>query len=82
MLDVTKPTNTDNRDAPARPTSRRRLIWAAVVVVLVVAAGFGAWARFFSPVKVTVSQPAANVAVQVFGLGYNPTRPWAILTNS
>ncbi|MEJ2376745.1 MAG: efflux RND transporter periplasmic adaptor subunit [Pseudolabrys sp.] len=69
MLDVTKSANTDNRDAPARATRRRRAIVLAAVAVLAVAAGFGAWAKFFSPVKVQVSHPAANVAVQVFGLG-------------
>ena len=52
-----------------RPANRRRLFLMAVVLALVVAAAFGAWARFFSPVKVAVSHPAANVAVQVFGLG-------------
>jgi HlyD family secretion protein len=52
-----------------RPASRRRLFLIAVVLALVVAAAFGTWARFFSPVKVAVSHPAANVAVQVFGLG-------------
>ena len=69
MLDIAKPTNAGDQGAPPRPGSRRRLFLAAVVLVLVVAAGFGAWARFFSPVKVTVAHPAADVAVQVFGLG-------------
>jgi HlyD family secretion protein len=69
MLDVTKPANTGNRDAPAHPKNRRRAVVLAAVVVLAVAAGFGAWSRFFSPVKVTVAHPAADVAVQVFGLG-------------
>jgi HlyD family secretion protein len=69
MLDVTRPANPGDQDATPRLGSRRRLIWAAALAILVVAAGFGAWARFFSPVKVTVARPAADVAVQVFGLG-------------
>jgi HlyD family secretion protein len=69
MLDVTRPANPGDQGAAPRPRSRRRLIWAAVIAVLVVAAGFGTWARFFSPIKVTVSHPTTNVAVQVFGLG-------------
>jgi HlyD family secretion protein len=69
MLDIAKPTNAGDQGAPPRPGSRRRLFLVAVVLVLVVAAGFGAWARFFSPVKVTIAHPAADVAVQVFGLG-------------
>ncbi len=68
MLDVTKPANAE-QGAPARLGSRWRLIWAVVVVVLALAVGLGAWLRFFSPVKVTVAKPAADVAVQVFGLG-------------
>ena len=39
------------------------------MAVLVVAAGFAAWSRFFSPIKVSVAHPTADVAVQVFGLG-------------
>jgi HlyD family secretion protein len=69
MLDVTKPTNTDNRDVSARPASRRRFFLAAGLLILAVVAGFGAWARFFSAVTAQVSYPAADVAVQVFGLG-------------
>jgi HlyD family secretion protein len=69
MLDVTKPANSDDQGLGRRPRSRRRLFMAAALVVLVVAAGFGVWARFFSPVKVTVAHPGADVAVQVFGLG-------------
>jgi HlyD family secretion protein len=73
MLATAKPTvnaapGEQGTQAP-RPASRRRLFLIAVVVALIVAAAFGAWARFFSPVKVAVSHPAANVAVQVFGLG-------------
>ncbi|MEJ2378025.1 MAG: hypothetical protein P8Y71_22465 [Pseudolabrys sp.] len=71
MLDVTKPRNTpgDQGALVARRANRRRLILLAAAVVVAVAAGFGAWAKFFSPVKVPVAHPAANVAVQVFGLG-------------
>ena len=69
MLDVTKPANADNRRVLERPWSRRRAIALATVAVLAIAAGFGAWAHFFSPVKVVVARPAANVPVQVFGLG-------------
>jgi len=73
MLATAKPTvnaapGEQGTQAP-RPANRRRLFLIAVVLALVVAAAFGAWARFFSPVKVAVSHPAANVAVQVFGLG-------------
>jgi HlyD family secretion protein len=73
MLATAKPTvnaapGEQGTQAP-RPANRRRLFQIAVVLALVVAAVFGAWARFFSPVKVAVSHPAANVAVQVFGLG-------------
>jgi HlyD family secretion protein len=53
------------RDAPRR----RSLALAAVLVVLVAAAGLGAWGQFLRPVEVQVSHPASNVAVEVFGLG-------------
>ncbi|MEJ2431921.1 MAG: hypothetical protein P8Y53_01675, partial [Pseudolabrys sp.] len=71
MLDVTKPRNTpgDQGALVARRANRRRFILLAAAVVVAAAAGFGAWAKFFSPVKVPVAHPAANVAVQVFGLG-------------
>ena len=70
MLDITKPANTGNRGARrARGSRRRRRAAAATPLPLIVAAGFAAWARFFSPVKVTVAHPAADVAVEVFGLG-------------
>ena len=69
MLDVTKPANAGDQGHDPRPRNRRRLIWAAALLVLVVAVAAGAWPRFFSPVKVTVAHPAADVAVQVFGLG-------------
>ena len=73
MLATAKPTvnaapGEQGTQAP-RPANRRRLFLIAAVLALVVAAAFGAWARFFSPVKVAVSHPAANVAVQAFGLG-------------
>ena len=69
MLDVTKPTNTDKRDVSVRPASRRRFLLAAGLLILAVAAGFGAWARVFRAVPVEVSHPAASVAVQGVGLG-------------
>jgi HlyD family secretion protein len=49
--------------------SRRRVLYLAALALLLLAAGFGAWARFFSPVTVQVSHSASDVAVQVFGLG-------------
>jgi HlyD family secretion protein len=52
-----------------RSANRRRLLFSALVLALVIAAAVGAWVRLFSPLKVTVSHPAADVAVQVFGLG-------------
>jgi HlyD family secretion protein len=72
MLDIGKPTNIppgDQGTQIARPANRRRLYLLAGVLALVVVAAFGGWARFFSPLKVVVSHPATNVAVQVFGLG-------------
>ncbi len=73
MLATEKPAKNASASEPGgkvpRPASRRRLFLAAVVIALVVAVAFGAWARFFSPVKVQVSHVASNVAVQVFGLG-------------
>ena len=73
MLATAKPTVNaapGEHGTPApRPANRRRLFLMVVVLALVVAAAFGAWARFFSPVKVAVSHPTANVAAQVFGLG-------------
>jgi HlyD family secretion protein len=73
MLATAKPTvnaarGEQSAQAP-RPANRRRLFLIAAVLALAVAAAFGIWTRFFSPVKVAVSHPAANVAVQVFGLG-------------
>jgi HlyD family secretion protein len=55
----------------SRPDSKRnrRVVYFAALAVLLLAAGFGAWARFFSPVKVQVLHLASDVAVQVFGLG-------------
>ena len=73
MLATAKPTINAapaEQGAPSpRPVSRRRLLLLVLVLALVLAAAVGAWARFFTPVKVVVSHPAANVAVQVFGLG-------------
>jgi HlyD family secretion protein len=72
MPDIAKPKNAplDDQGAQAAPPrNRRRFFLLAGVLVLVVAAAVGVWARFVSPVKVAVSHPAANVAVQVFGLG-------------
>ncbi len=72
MLEIGKPTNAplgEQGAQVARARNRRRLFLLAGVFVLVVAAAVGAWARFVSPVKVVVSHSAANVAVQVFGLG-------------
>ncbi len=72
MLDITKPAGAargGESGQPARPAKGRRLIVLAVIALVLAVAGFGAWSHFFSPIKVAVSHPAANVAVQVFGLG-------------
>ncbi len=71
MLDVTRPPNApgDQGAQVVRRGRRRRLVLLAAAVVVFAAAGYGAWAKFFSPVKVQVAHPAADVAVQVFGLG-------------
>lgn len=52
-----------------KPTSRKRLLLFAVLLVVLVAAGAGAWSLFFRPVNVQVSQVERGVPVQVFGLG-------------
>jgi HlyD family secretion protein len=72
MLDIAKPTKaplSEEGVEAARARNRRRLFLLAGLIVLVIAAVIGAWLRFVSPVKVVISPPAANVAVQVFGLG-------------
>ena len=48
---------------------RRRILWLAVVIAAVVAAGVSAWALFLSPIDVQISVAGRDVAVQVFGLG-------------
>ena len=48
---------------------RKRLLLIIIVLALVVAAGATAWALFFRPISVQVSQPERDVLVQVFGLG-------------
>ena len=72
MLDITKPAGAargGESGQPARPAKGRRLIVLAAIALVLAVAGFSAWSHFFSPIKVAVSHPAANVAVQVFGLG-------------
>lgn len=72
MLDITKPAGAargGESGQPARPAKGRRLIVLAAIALVLALAGFGALSHFFSPIKVAVSHPAANVAVQVFGLG-------------
>jgi len=48
---------------------RRRLISVLILLVVIGAAGLGAWATFLRPLAVQVAHPQSNVAVQVFGLG-------------
>ncbi len=49
--------------------SRNRIVFLAVVLVLLAGTGIGAWAMFLRPIKVQVSHAERDVAVQVFGLG-------------
>src|SRR5450759_164176 len=49
--------------------NRRRLLLLSIAPALVIAAGAIAWALFFRPIDVQVSQPERDVLVQVFGLG-------------
>ncbi|HEY4982214.1 MAG TPA: efflux RND transporter periplasmic adaptor subunit [Pseudolabrys sp.] len=49
--------------------NRRRLLLLSIAPALVIAAGAIAWALFFRPIDVQVSQPERDVMVQVFGLG-------------
>ena len=49
-------------------STRSRLLFAAALVLLI-SGGIAAWALFVRPIEVQVSQPASNVAVEVFGLG-------------
>jgi HlyD family secretion protein len=52
-----------------RLVASKRFFLLAIVFVLAVVAGGGAWAMFFRPVSVQVAQPEKKVLVQVFGLG-------------
>src|SRR5579864_3212247 len=49
--------------------NRYRMLVVAVIVAVAVAVGAIAWALFFSPVNVQVSQIERDVPVEVFGLG-------------
>ena len=75
MLDTAKPAMKNapsvapGVDTRRNPTARWHFVYLAAVAILIVAAGFAGWSRFLSPIKVAVSHPVANVAVQVFGLG-------------
>jgi HlyD family secretion protein len=83
MLDVPKPSpkETPPVDQAAQPQNtsgiakrwddgmRRRLISVVILLVLIGAAGFGAWTIFLRPITVQVAHRQSNVAVQVFGLG-------------
>jgi HlyD family secretion protein len=52
-----------------KPMTRKLLALIAIVLAVVVAGGFAAWAVAFRPIAVQVAKPAQNVLVQVFGLG-------------
>ncbi len=79
MLDIAKPPpvktpsapdpNIGSTAKPQKPSGWRRRFLVAGLLALVGVGGAGAWAQFFRPVQVQVSQPESNVAVQVFGLG-------------
>jgi HlyD family secretion protein len=49
--------------------NRGRLLFVTLLLALIAAAGTSAWALFFRPINVQVSQVERNVSVQVFGLG-------------
>lgn len=52
-----------------RPPSKRRLLLAAVTLLLIGWAGFHVWHAYLRPVTVHVASVASNVPEQVFGLG-------------
>ena len=45
-----------------------RAIWIIVILVVAAGAGFGAWAVFLRPIKVSAATIQSDVAVEVFGL--------------
>ena len=47
----------------------KRPFLLAIIFVLLLVAGGGAWTLLLRPVSVKVAQPEKNVVVQVFGLG-------------
>jgi HlyD family secretion protein len=83
MLDISKPslracpTDIGNAEGQDRPLvrngwyarNRRRLLFLAVLIVLVAAAGTGAWGLLFRPATAHTATLQRDVPVQVFGLG-------------
>ncbi|KAB1109384.1 efflux RND transporter periplasmic adaptor subunit [Neorhizobium galegae] len=77
MLETPKPSVNDNpfsaRDAQDKAVNRKRPITsrvvAAVILLAIIGAGFGAWVMFLRPVEVQVASTMQDVPVQVFGLG-------------
>ena len=82
MLDTTQPVKTAPSAAPAKEnreiattskrwtwTGPRRILYSASALVAFAAIGVGTWSLFFRTITVQAAPPAANVAVQVFGLG-------------
>lgn len=65
-----KPGPVTRRGIPLRePRQRRHLALAALVLVILAAAGFLSWSALFKPVTVAVAPAEAHLREQVFGLG-------------
>jgi HlyD family secretion protein len=74
QLNLKKPPLGEGRDAGMSGTRRHarqrgRVVALVLVVALLAGAGFGLWSTFLRPVSVEATGIAANVPVQVFGLG-------------
>ncbi|MDE2165609.1 MAG: efflux RND transporter periplasmic adaptor subunit [Alphaproteobacteria bacterium] len=52
-----------------RSPERRRQLWIAVIVAVILVLAFVLWRAFFSPVTVALAPVQSNVQEQVFGLG-------------
>ncbi len=52
-----------------RSPERRRQLWIAVIVAVILVLAFVRWRAFFSPVTVALAPVQSNVQEQVFGLG-------------